>query len=42
MVCDKCGGYYKLQPGESPEDFTDKCECGGDLNYIEEADFQEE
>jgi hypothetical protein len=42
MVCDKCGGYYKLQPGESPDDFTDKCECGGNLNYIEEADFQEE
>jgi len=29
LVCDKCGGYYELQKGESPEDFTDKCECGG-------------
>lgn len=31
LVCDKCGGYYELQPGESPEDFIDKCECGGKL-----------
>ena len=28
LVCKKCGGYYELQPGESPDDF-DKCECGG-------------
>ena len=28
-------------PGESPEDFTDKCECGGNLKYIEDADFEE-
>lgn len=20
VVCDKCGGYYELQPGEKPED----------------------
>lgn len=39
MVCDKCAGYYKLQPGESPEDFTDKCECGGNLKYREDTDF---
>ncbi|BDZ71476.1 hypothetical protein [Methanobacterium petrolearium] len=32
LVCEKCGGYYELQPGESPEDFA-ACECGGDLNY---------
>jgi hypothetical protein len=31
MVCDKCGGYYELQKGESPEDFSDECECGGHL-----------
>ena len=35
LVCDKCGGYYELQEGESPSDFTDKCECGGKLKYIE-------
>lgn len=33
LVCDKCGGYYKLQPGESPENFGDQCECGGKLSY---------
>lgn len=31
LVCDKCKRYYKLQLGESPYDFTDKCECGGNL-----------
>jgi hypothetical protein len=34
LVCEKCWGYYKLQPGESPEDF-DYCECGGKLRYTE-------
>ena len=33
LVCDKCGGYYKLQPEESPENFGDQCECGGNLKY---------
>lgn len=33
LVCDKCGGYYKLQPGETPEDFDDECECGGKLTF---------
>lgn len=33
LVCDKCGIYYELQPGESPDDFTDQCECGGKLFY---------
>jgi hypothetical protein len=23
LVCENCNGYYKLQPDESPEDFTD-------------------
>ena len=33
LVCDKCKGYYELQPGESPADFAKNCECGGDLHY---------
>ncbi len=33
LVCDKCGGYYQLQPGESIDDFSDVCECGGRLEY---------
>lgn len=32
LVCEKCGGYYELQSGESPEDFQE-CECGGKLKY---------
>jgi hypothetical protein len=32
LVCNKCGGYYQLQQGESPEDF-EKCQCGGDLRF---------
>ena len=35
FVCEKCGSYYELQPGEKPEDFTDQCECGGKLNYYD-------
>lgn len=31
LVCDNCGGYYELQPGESPEDFNLDCDCGGQL-----------
>lgn len=33
LVCDKCNGYYKLKASESPEDFADKCQCGGKLEY---------
>jgi len=35
LICKRCGGYYKLEEGESPDDFTDKCECGGHLEYKE-------
>lgn len=35
IACDKCGGYYQLQPGESPDDFSDTCECGGKLEFKE-------
>lgn len=35
LVCDKCGGYYQLQPGESQDDFSDVCECGGKLEFKE-------
>ena len=33
LVCEKCGGYYELEEGESPEDF-ESCGCGGHLNYV--------
>ena len=32
LICDKCGGYYELKEGESPNDF-DLCNCGGKLRY---------
>lgn len=33
LVCQKCAGYYKLKKGESPDDFSDTCECGGKLLF---------
>ena len=33
LVCDACGGYYELQPGEAADDFTNECECGGKLQH---------
>lgn len=30
LICEKCGGYYELQEGESADDFQ-SCECGGNL-----------
>ena len=33
LVCDTCHGSYELQPGEKPEDFSNECECGGNLTY---------
>ncbi len=39
LVCDKCNEYYQLQPGESPDDFMDRCECGGNLTYYENIDW---
>lgn len=32
LICEECGGYYELQPGESPEDY-EQCQCGGKLKY---------
>jgi hypothetical protein len=32
LICNKCGGYYELQEGESLEDY-EECECGGKLKY---------
>ena len=39
LVCQKCNSYYKLQPGESPEDFVYECECGGKLKYYDDIDW---
>jgi hypothetical protein len=33
LICRKCGSYYKLEYGESADDFEDTCDCGGHLVY---------
>jgi hypothetical protein len=38
LVCDKCGGYYELQKGESESDFDLECDCGGKLRYVDNLD----
>ncbi len=40
LLCDQCGGYYELQPGDIPEDFNDTCECGGNLKYVQNLSYQ--
>lgn len=49
LVCNKCGGYYELQPGESWKDFDIECGCGGQLvqsatdsldPYISEEEYE--
>lgn len=37
VACKKCGGYYKLDSDEFPEDF-DKCQCGGELQFFDSLD----
>lgn len=37
LVCENCGYSYHLQSNESPEDFVDKCECGGTLKFKKDA-----
>ena len=37
LICEKCSGYYKLQKGESLEDF-EACECGGKLKFKKKLD----
>ena len=39
LICGKCKSYYILESGESAKDFTDKCECGGKLRYVENLDI---
>lgn len=38
LVCEKCGGYYELQEGETSEDFSSICECCGRLRMVESLD----
>ncbi|MBI5460198.1 hypothetical protein [Methanobacterium sp.] len=34
LVCKKCGTYYQIPEGESADDYSDECECGGKLQYL--------
>lgn len=40
LFCKTCKGYYPLEENESPEDFTDVCQCGGKLEYYQTEDFE--
>jgi len=41
LICENCGGFYELQPGEHPDDF-EKCQCGGKLQYRKHLEFETE
>lgn len=34
LVCDECGGFYKLKSCEGPDDFSNECDCGGELKHL--------
>jgi ribosomal protein L40E len=38
LVCERCDNYYELRPGESPDDFVDKCDCDGQFIHVENLD----
>ena len=42
LVCDTCGGYYKLKAGENPDGYSSECECGGNLTYERTFEHDEE
>jgi hypothetical protein len=39
LVCSKCNTFHKLEPSESPEDFTNECECGGKFKFYNNIDW---
>lgn len=38
LVCKSCGIYYQIPEGESSDDYSDTCECGGKLKYLGSLD----
>lgn len=36
LVCDECESYYKIGEGDNPDDYILECDCGGNLQYIED------
>ena len=41
IICESCNGYYKLEEGESLDDF-ELCRCGGKLRYAEDSFMSKE
>lgn len=37
IICEKCRKYYKVEEGESLEDF-ELCRCGGNLKFVQNLD----
>lgn len=35
LGCKKCSAYYILNDGESPDDYSNTCECGGEIKYYD-------
>lgn len=42
LICNECEGYYELESGETPENFSNECECGGKLRYADNLPKTEE
>lgn len=34
LVCKSCGNYYQIPEGESPDDYSNICECGSKLKHL--------
>jgi ribosomal protein L40E len=34
LVCNSCGGVYRLKSCESPDDFSEECECSGKIIHM--------
>lgn len=41
LVCTKCGSYYEIQPQDHPDEFSGKCECGGNIKFVRYNDFDD-
>jgi hypothetical protein len=41
LVCTKCGSYYEIQPQDHPDEFSGKCECGGNIKFVRYNDFND-
>lgn len=35
LVCKKCREYYRIEDWETPDEYSDRCECGGKLYFYD-------